>query len=62
MTTELDESDRQMIILSLALCSLLRPGWNYAAGEIAKKLGDLDLKMYEDFRKYNSDVVKPTPI
>lgn len=54
MNFELEESDRQMLLLSLALCARLRPGWDYAAGEIAKKLGGE--QMFTDFKKYNDNV------
>ena len=53
---DLDDSDRQMLVLGLALTSLLRPGWKYVTGEIAKKLGDQHLKLFDAFRFYNSQV------
>lgn len=50
-----DEADRQMVLLSLALCTLLRPGFHYACGEIAERLQGRD--MFEEFRRLNADVV-----
>lgn len=35
MTAEVAEDQRQMILCALALTTLLRPGWEYACGEIA---------------------------
>lgn len=55
MIVDIDEGDRQFLLLSLALCTLLRPGFHYAAGEIAAKLEGR--AMFEDFRRLNEDVV-----
>lgn len=52
---EISEEDRQMILLSLALCSLLHPGFHYATGEIAEKYGGR--QMFEEFRACNQDRV-----
>jgi hypothetical protein len=57
MNYEISEEDRQFIVLSLALTSLLRPGFNYAALEIAKKFGAE--KMFADFKRYNCETVQP---
>jgi hypothetical protein len=56
-----DESDRQMILLGLALLSLQRPGWVVACEMIAKKLkGET---MFREFRTFNEDRVYPdTPM
>lgn len=51
------ESDRQAILLSLALCSLQRPGWENYMRSIARTLhGET---MFDEFRKYNADDVLP---
>lgn len=65
MMLDIDESDRQLLILSLALCSRLRPGWKYATCEIAKKLDGGSQAMFDTFRECNSDLMptsNPTPI
>ena len=54
-----EEADRQFILLSLALCALLRPGFDYAAGKIAQKLNGR--AMFEAFKKANRDIVHPSP-
>ena len=53
MTIELEESDRQMVLLSLALCSLLRPGFRHACELIAGKCGGELL--FTEFRRLNAD-------
>jgi hypothetical protein len=57
MTIEITEEERQFILLSLALCVLLRPGFHLPAEEISEKLRGR--QMYDRFREYNGDVVKP---
>ncbi len=57
MKVDIDEADRQMLLLSLGLCALLRPGFHYACGEIAETLQGR--AMFEDFRRLNADVVHP---
>lgn len=56
--TRFEEGDRQLTLLSLALCSLLRPGFDTALGLIAEKLEGKD--MFEHFKHLNSDIVKPS--
>jgi hypothetical protein len=56
MNFDVEEADRQMLCLSLALCSLLRPGFEYACGEIAEKLQGR--AMFADFRHFNMHSVK----
>src|SRR3989442_563155 len=53
----LQEEERQLIVLSLALCALLRPGFESAVGNIAEKLDGRD--MFNEFRRLNADVVSP---
>lgn len=57
MTIELEEGDRQAILLALAKLSLSRPGWHPAyLSRIAEQLGGR--AMYEQFRSYGPDVIK----
>src|SRR5437870_5111996 len=49
----IDGSDRQMVLLALALCSLLRPGWCETCKSIAEKYEGRS--MFEDFRRMNAD-------
>jgi hypothetical protein len=55
-TFEITEEDRQLIILSLALCSLLRPGFEFACKEAAKNLHGGSPEMFDQFRSFNPDV------
>lgn len=54
MKFEIDESDRQMIILALAVLSLQRPGYEYYNGEIAEKFSGRE--MFGKLREYNQDI------
>lgn len=58
MTFDIEESDRQLLLLSLGLCALLRPGFNYACGNIAEKL-DGSRGRFEEFKRLNDDQVGP---
>ena len=49
----LAEEDRQMVLLSLALNSLVNPGFESACRAIAKTF--FGEQMFDDFRKYNAD-------
>lgn len=49
---EIEECDRQLLLLGLALMAIQRPGFKYAAQEAAKKL--LGEQMFLDFIKYNT--------
>ncbi len=53
----MEEGDRQLTLLSLALCSLLRPGFDMALGLIADRLSGRE--MFEKFKELNSDQVGP---
>jgi hypothetical protein len=55
---DFEESDRQLVVLSLALCSKLRPGFECATREIAKKLSAE--AMFDTFRECNP-AVRPVP-
>lgn len=57
MTLELDEADRQLVLLALALMVLLRPGFDHAAGLVADQMdGRL---MMNWFKQLNADTVRP---
>lgn len=47
----LNEEQRQLVILGLALMSLQRPGFEYACREISIRLGGE--QMFDDLRKAN---------
>lgn len=56
MTIELEEGDRQAILLALAKLSLSRPGWHPAClSRIADQLRGRE--MYEQFRSHGPDTV-----
>jgi hypothetical protein len=65
MTIEIDESQRQMILLALAHLAIERPGWKYACGETAKVMDDGTT--FHQFYQLRHDVVRdslpesPTP-
>ena len=52
MTLEIDESERQLLLLALALTAIQRPGWKYCCGETAKKFSGLE--MFDEFMRYNT--------
>jgi hypothetical protein len=55
-TFEIEEGDRQCLLLALAKLSLTRPGWHPACtSRIAEVLGGRT--MYEEFRSYGHDPV-----
>ena len=49
MVVEIDESQRQLIMLALARLSLDRPGWHFALGEVAKQFPG-GPELYDEFR------------
>ena len=55
ITIKLREEDRQMVLLSLALCSLKNPGFDYSVGLIADQLNGRE--MFESFKRLNRDAV-----
>ena len=57
MIVDLEEGERQFVLLSLALCVLLRPGFKLPAETISDKLNGRE--MYEGLMWCNEDVVKP---
>ena len=51
-TINIDEGDRQMILLALAHLAVERPGWLYATGLVAAKMDTIELdrpKMFTEF-------------
>jgi len=51
MNFDIEESDRQMILLALAILALQRPGWLYATGLVAEKFSGKE--MFDQFREFN---------
>lgn len=58
MNAELSEEQRELSLLALALCSLLRPGFLDACQEIAEHSLSGG-EMFDNFRKCNLDTIKP---
>ena len=59
ITITLEEGDRQLTLLALAICALNRPGFDYALSEIAAKLEpgwtpEVE-SMYTAFKRLNAD-------
>ena len=57
MQIEVDEGQRQMILLALAHLSVERPGWDHALNEIARKMDRINegrARLYDQFRKLTS--------
>lgn len=50
----ISEADRQLVLLSLALCARLRPGFDQALSLIAEQLDGR--AMFEDFKRFNENV------
>jgi hypothetical protein len=49
MTVEIDEADRQMILLALAKLTIERPGFLYSCSELAARFSGRDV--FESFRR-----------
>jgi hypothetical protein len=63
MKLDLEESDRQLVLLALAVLSLKNPGFDDALNEIAKKIDNVEndrAKMYDGFRELRRDTMDPT--
>lgn len=57
-TFQLDEGDRQMIILALAELALTRPGWDWTIRETVTKLGGENAsRMFAGFKETSADQV-----
>lgn len=55
---EIEDGQRQMILLALAELSMSRPGFDYALNEIAIKMDNVEAgrgKLYDDFRAISSE-------
>ncbi len=58
VTMQIDEGERQMILLAISELALSRPGWNWALGELADKLYGRD--MFEEFKVTSGPFVTET--
>jgi len=61
MTLELDEGERQLVLLALAKLSIERPGWDDALNRIALRMDNTEngrAQMYDDFRKLNLNALE----
>lgn len=52
---ELDGADAQAVVLSLAICSLDRPGWHDYLRSIASRLASNAAEQFDEFRRLNAD-------
>jgi hypothetical protein len=60
MTFDVDESQRQMILLAIARLAVERPGWDWTLGELAQQLKGRAL--FEDFKQLKREEVgEPAP-
>jgi hypothetical protein len=53
-TVQVDEAQRQLIVLALAHLSLKRPGWTFATNEAAQRFPN-GAKLHEQFRQIEDD-------
>ncbi len=51
---ELDEGQRQMLLLALAHLAVERPGWTTAIKEVAGKMDNLNLELFWTFFRLHS--------
>lgn len=63
MKYEIEEGDRQMILLAIAELALSRPGWDWTLGRLAELLSTSATAadgrlMFEEFKRCNADRVK----
>jgi hypothetical protein len=56
MKFEIEEGQRQMILLAIAELALSRPGFDHMLGEIAKQFSGEE--MFAEFKRLNADRVK----
>lgn len=56
-TFEIEEEERQMVLLAIAILAIVRPGFAWALGEVAEKLQGRP--MFEAFKQFNEDQYKP---
>lgn len=56
----LDDSDLQLVLLSMAECNLRRPGFTYVIETLAARLGgDRAVEMLSSFKAIHRDTIKP---
>lgn len=58
ITLELEEADRQLVLLALAVLSLESPGFDYALNEVAKRIDNVEKDravMYDQLRECRRD-------
>lgn len=55
---QVDEGERQIILLALAELSLSRPGWDDALRRIAAQIDSPGLPLYENLKCANADRVQ----
>jgi hypothetical protein len=55
MNFEIEEEQRQMIVLAIAELALSRPGWDWTLGELAELFEARE--MFEQFKRTNADRV-----
>lgn len=61
-TLEMDEGDRQLVLMALAILSLTFPGWDDATNRVALRIdNDKDgrAEMFDALRALRRDSVKP---
>ncbi len=59
MTFEIEEGQRQLILLALAVLSLSSPGFDFALNEIAMKIDNVKAgraETYDGFRRLRADI------
>ena len=57
MTLEIEEEQRQMLLMALAHLAVERPGWDMALSEIAAKIdnsGPDGPQMYTEFKRFQN--------
>lgn len=61
MTIDIEEDERQMLLLALAELSLQRPGWLHACETLALKFDnkqpDGRAQLFDQFRRNHSNVI-----
>jgi hypothetical protein len=63
MRVDIEEGDRQLIILALAILGLRRPGWNETLCRIAEKFGKENaVLMFDQFQRVNKDNEPIAPV
>jgi hypothetical protein len=55
---ELEESDRQIVLMALAHLAVERPGWNYALSQIAQRIDNPGPALYNAFKELRADELR----